>query len=84
VNVSSRCINPTIKDIPLIISENLKISRAKYRVIYGGYWKGEASESEIPWTDSVCNKTERMIAEKDVKRLRKPEGVANSSEVNLR
>jgi len=32
---------------------NTRISRAKRRVIYGGYWKGETSESRTPRTDLV-------------------------------
>jgi hypothetical protein len=84
VNVSSRCINPTIKFSNALGIKKIRISRVKRRVICSGYWKGETSESRTPRMDLVQNKTKGMIAEENIKRLRKPEDVANSSEANLR
>jgi len=47
-----------------------------------GYWEGETSESRIPWTDSAWNKAEKAQEEQGVKRLRKPEGAAQSGQAS--
>jgi hypothetical protein len=44
--------------------------------------RGKSLRATTPWTDSARNKAVRAWAERNVKRLRKPEGVAQLSEVN--
>jgi hypothetical protein len=45
--------------------------------------RGKPLRASTPRTDSARNKAERERAEKDVRRLRKPEGVAQPGEVSL-
>ena len=68
-----------LRDIPREYCIRLRAARDESR---DGYWEGETSGSRTPWTDSAWNKAEKAQAEQNVKRLRKPEGAAQSGEVN--